>query len=381
MDFEATPDQEALRAGARAFLSQACPPTLVRRAFEGRFDPKAGELWAKMVELDWPALCIPQNHGGLGYGFVELAVVVEELGRVVAPSPFLATLAQFAPMVAEAGSSEQREVWLRPVAQGRITGTVALAEAAGRWDPAAVATTAEPAGSGWVLSGRKSYVLDGCSADEVVVVARRKGSSGSDGLGIFVVAGSAVTARALDVRDPTQPLAELTFAGTEVDADRVLAEPGDDRAALAVRRAVEQATVAMATSVTGTCRAIFDATLQYAKDRYQYGRPIGSFQALKHRLVDMYLALERSSALCYFAAMTIAEDDERRAVAASAAKAAAGECQRLIVQDGLQMHGGIGFTWEHDLHLFLKRAKSGDFLFGPAGVHRAAVARMLGVAA
>jgi alkylation response protein AidB-like acyl-CoA dehydrogenase len=181
------------------------------------------------------------------------------------------------------------------------------------------------------------------------------------------------------VFDPSQPLAELTLTGVEVPEDRVLVEPGDPSAGRSVTRALEESVVAVAAGMNGTCRAIFETTLQYAKDREQYGQPIGAFQAIKHRLVNMYLALERSAALSTYAALTIAEDDDRRSVAVAMAKAAAGDCQRLMVQDGLQLHGGIGFTWENDLQMFLKRAKSGDLLFGTASTHRAAVARLAGV--
>ncbi|MDQ2754865.1 MAG: acyl-CoA dehydrogenase, partial [Actinomycetota bacterium] len=167
--------------------------------------------------------------------------------------------------------------------------------------------------------------------------------------------------------------------GVEVTADRVLVDPGDPAATAVIARAAEEATAAVAASTAGTCRAIFDMTLQYAKDREQFRRPIGSFQALKHRLVDMYLAVERASALASFAALTIAEDDDRRSLAVSAAKAAAGDCQRLVVQEGLQLHGGVGFMWEHDLHLYLKRAKSGDALWGTAVTHRATIGRTLGL--
>jgi alkylation response protein AidB-like acyl-CoA dehydrogenase len=160
-----------------------------------------------------------------------------------------------------------------------------------------------------------------------------------------------------------------------VPAERVLAEPGSADRGLA--RALEAATVALATATAGTCRAIFDMTLAYAKVREQYGKPIGSFQALKHRLADMYLSVERASSLCWFAALTIAEEDPRRAEAAHLAKAAVGECQRLVVGEGLQLHGGIGYTWEHDLHFLLKRAKAGDAMFGNALSHRAALASML----
>jgi alkylation response protein AidB-like acyl-CoA dehydrogenase len=180
--------------------------------------------------------------------------------------------------------------------------------------------------------------------------------------------------------DPTVRVADIALAGVAVDDDAVLAEP-DAGVAAALARVVEHATVAVAVSTVGTCRRIFEMTLEYAKVREQFGRPIGSFQALKHRLADMFLAVERATALAYYAALTIAEDDPRRAEAASLAKAAAGDCQRLLAEDGLQLHGGIGMTWEHDLHFFLKRAKVGEALFGSSVAHRAALARMLSLVA
>lgn len=383
MDFQPTQEQEELRDSVRSVLRQACPPALVREVFEGKaddYDPASGALWKQMTQLDWAALAVPEEFGGLGLGFVELSMVVEEMGRVVAPSPFVATVTQFVPMVREVASPERADAFLRPVAEGRGTGALALAEpGTGRWDADSVQTTARRDGSGWILDGRKSWVLDGATADEIVVVARTQGTTGPDGIGVFVVPGRTVPSRALPVIDPTQPLAELTFEGVEVGAERVLAEPGSPAAWRSINRALGEATACLAAGINGTCRTIFDTTLQYAKDREQYGRPIGSFQALKHRLVEMYMALERSTALAAFAALTIFEEDDRREVAVSMAKAAAGDCQRLIVQDGLQLHGGIGFTWENDLHLYLKRAKSGDFLFGSARHHRAAVARLMGV--
>ncbi len=179
--------------------------------------------------------------------------------------------------------------------------------------------------------------------------------------------------------DPTTPLADLALDGVTVPPDRVLVAPGAAGVAGALDRAGQEATVALAAATVGACRAIFERTVDYAKVREQYGRPIGSFQALKHRLADMYLAVERATALCYFAALTIAEDDPRRAEAVSMAKAAAGECQLLLVQDGIQLHGGIGVTWENDLHFLVKRALAGDALYGNAVHHRGRLARMLGL--
>lgn len=372
MDFEFTDEQLALRENARAVLASTCPPAVPRAVHEGSGDGAA--LWSTLAELDWPALGIPEEHGGLGLGPLEVGIVVEELGRAAAPSPFLATVTQLVPLLLEAGATDL----LPGVAAGTTTGAVALAED-GAWTVDAVRTTARRTGGGWVLDGTKSHVLDGASADHLAVIARLGGSVGTAGVGAFVVPRAAVDAAPRAVIDPTLPIATVTLAGVEAGDDAVLLEPGDPAAARAIERALHESVTAMALSTTATCRRIFEMTLDYAKEREQFGRPIGSFQALKHRLADLYLAVERASALAYFAALTIAEDDDRRAVASSMAKAAAGECQRLVVRDGLQLHGGIGFTWEHDLHLFLKRAKAGDLLLGTAAAHRARLAQLLGL--
>jgi alkylation response protein AidB-like acyl-CoA dehydrogenase len=381
MDLELSEDESDLRDNVRAVLGNVCPPAAVRAVFEGKGDATA--IWARMVELGWPALAIAEDHGGLGMGFVEVALVAEELGRTVVPGPFLATVTQFAPAVRElgerAGGAPLAGELLGRIAAGEVTGTVALAES-GRWDPVAVEATATRSASdgGWVLHGDKEAVLDGDRADKVLVVARAPGTTGRDGLGAFVVAGAELTATPRSVVDPTLPLADLGLDGVSVPADRVLAAPGTPGVAVALDRAGQEAVVALAASIAGACRAIFEQTVEYAKVREQYGRPIGSFQALKHRMADMYLTVERATSLCYFAALTIAEEDPRRAEAAAMAKAAAGECQRLVVKDGLQLHGGIGMTWENDLHFLLKRAMAGDALYGNAGHHRSRLAEMLG---
>lgn len=384
MDLELNDDQLALRDTARTVLARACPPTLVRRCFDGgdqagdAIDP-VGALWRTLVELDWPALGVPADFDGIGLGPVEVAVVVEEMGRVVAPGPFLATATHLVPLLREVaalpGPTPTGPVGdtLAAVARGERTGTLAVAEG-GRWELEAMRTTAQRDGDGWVLDGTKSHVVDGATADEVAIVAR-----GEAGIGVFLVAGGRSTATVPTVIDPTLPIAHLRLDGVHVEPDRVLVEPGDPRAADLVRRAVEEATVMLALSTVATCRAIFERTLAYAKEREQFGRPIGSFQALKHRLADCYLAVERATALCWYAVSAVAEDDAERTVATSMAKAVAGECQALLVRDGLQLHGGVGYTWEHDLHLELKRALTGSLLFGTTATHRARLAHLLGL--
>ena len=376
MDFEFTEEQLGLRDNIRSVLTGACPTSLVRAIYD---EGATGEgLWKQMVDLYWPAIGIAEEHGGLGLGFIETGILAEELGRAVAPGPLLATVTQFVPLVREAGSDAQRGRFLAAVADGSSIGTVAWTET-GAWESASVRAVARRDGDSWVVSGTKRFVFDAGSADEIAVVARAERTTGTDGLGVFVVPAADVAIVATPLIDRTLQVFDVTFAETRIPEDRVLVAPGDGRAARAIERAGEAATVAMALSTVGTCRAIFEMTLQYAKDRVQYDRPIGSFQALKHRLADVFLEVERATSLAYYAALTIAEDDERRSVAVAMAKAAAGDCERLTVQEGLQLHGGIGFTWEHDLHFFLKRAKAGGALWGTAAHHRAQIARRLGL--
>jgi alkylation response protein AidB-like acyl-CoA dehydrogenase len=370
MDLELSEDEAALRDNVRTVLAGICPSAVVRSAYEGG-DPRP-TVWRQMVELGWPALTIAEEHGGLGLGFVEQVLVAEELGRAVVPSPLLATATQFTPAIQALGGPAS-EATLAAVAAGELTGALALAED-GRWDPATVRASARREGDGWVLDGAKRAVLDGATADRIVVIAR-----GADGLGAFVLERGAARAEARTVLDPTMPVADLHLEGVVVGPEGVLARPGEPDVERRLHRCVEQAVVAVAAMTVGACRRLFEETIEYAKTREQYDRPIGSFQALKHRMADMYLSVERATALVYFAALTSAEDAPERSLAAAAAKSAAGDCQQLVVQEGLQLHGGIGYTWEHDLHFLLKRAKAGDALFGNAVVHRAGLADLLGL--
>jgi alkylation response protein AidB-like acyl-CoA dehydrogenase len=373
---EFTPEQDELRDAVRAVLAGECPMSLVREVVEK--GAPADALWARMVALGWPALTVPESAGGLGMGAVELAVVVEELGRAVAPGPFVPTVTQFAPVVAEAGTPEQQEGFLGAIASGELTATLALVETHGAVNPAGVTATAEPDGRGFVLHGEKTMVVEAVAVDEIAVVARRPGTDGDEGVGAFVVPRTELAVEPVDPLDPSRPLARVTLDGARVEPDRVLGAPGPVTTA-AIRRAVDVAVTAVAIEIVGAAQAIFDVTLAYAKEREQFGVPIGSFQAIKHKFADMLIALERARATSYFAALTIAEDDGRRALAASMAKAAAGDCSARLAKEGIQIHGGIGYTWEHDMHLYVRRVKSNAVLFGNAAQHRARVADLIGM--
>ncbi len=369
MEFEFTDDQLELQRAVRELLDAEAPPELARTVADAEgAQPAIKAFWQTLVGLDWPAMALPEQVGGLGFGWVELAIVLEELGRHAAPGPFMATLTQFAPLVTEAASPEQAASWLAPVAEGRTTGTVALDEGAGTWEPAQIQAAAHRNGDELVLSGTKHYVVDGATADEVAVAVRL-----DDGLRVVLVPATAVHAAEVLPIDPGVRHATVDFDGVRVPADRLL---GDGDATEAVRRALEESVTAVAAATVGACQHIFDIINAHAKERIQFGVPIGSFQAVKHKLVDMYRDIERARVLVYYAALTLAEDHPDRTLAASMAKAAAGEAQRRCVQDGLQLAGGIGFTWEHDLHLFLRRAKVGELHFGSAAHHRRKVARL-----
>ena len=376
MELEFTVDQEELRGSIHAVLTNESPVSLARTIVEDGARPT--ELWSTMVELGWPALTIAEEHGGIGLGMLEAAILAEELGRVITPGPLLATVSQFVPAIRETGTAEQQAHLLGHVAAGEMTGSLAIAELSGSFDPAAVNATVTLDGDYAVLSGEKRFVVEGDAVDELVVVARIGGQPGDDGVRAVLVPVASTTTELLDAFDGSRRLVQVTLDGVRVERDRVLGDP-DASAAPAVRRALEEATVCLALEMVGTAQTIFDITLDYAKQREQFGVPIGSFQAIKHKFADMMIALERARSLGYFAALTIAEDDSRRTSATSVAKAAAGDCQRLLAKEGIQIHGGIGYTWEHDMHLYVKRAKSLEPLFGSTITHRAHIADLLGV--
>ena len=360
MDFELDDDQRALQDTARGIIDKECSLAFVRSVIDDGADPTG--WWDTMVGLYWPALAIGEQYGGLGLGWLELAILLEELGRAVDPSPYLATTTQFAAAVRHCGDAAQAERWLSAVAAGSVTGALAFG---------AATVTATPTATGWRLDGTVADVVDGSRAAEIAVVA-----TAPDGVGVFVVevaaAGAALTAERIPAYDYTAHIATLRLDGVVVDADRRLA--GTDVAA-GVALATEEATLGWAVTTVGACQRILELTVDYVKERHQFGVPIGSFQAVKHKAVDMYVNVERARALCQYAAQTIVEHDARRSTAISMAKAAAGDCQQVLFQHGFQLFGGMGFTWENDLQMALRRAKLGIALFGSTKEHRRRVAQ------
>jgi alkylation response protein AidB-like acyl-CoA dehydrogenase len=365
VDFELDEDQLHLQSSAAEVLAKECPPSYLRAVMAGTADP--AELWTTLAGLDWPGLAIPDELGGVGLSAVELAIVVEQLGYVSDPTPLVATTTQFVPVVQACGDVEQQQRFVGAVAGEAATGTLALAGADGHWDPGSPAVSANQVGESWDLQGTASFVVDGDRADAIAVWAATV-----DGPQAFVVPGRAVEARRTPSFDQTLHVAEVTFDGVSVGDDRRLAGAN---ACEGFERALDEAVTGVAATMVGACQRVLDMVIDYVREREQFGVPIGSFQAVKHKVVDMYMAIERARALAQFAALTIAEDDDRRTITASMAKAAAGDAQRIVFQHGIQLFGGIGFTWENDLHLYVRRAKAGELLFGGADDHRERIGR------
>src|SRR5579859_828149 len=374
MDFAFSEEQEMLRKSARDFLAKECPPKVVRRLIEGEdaYDPT---LWKKIAELGWTALGIPEQHGGVGT-FLDLVVVLEEAGRALLPGPFFATMGLAVPAVIESGSEAHKREVLGAIAAGDARATLALTEPPGRWDATGIGLKAARSGGGWRLDGVKLFVPDAQHADFVVVAARTRGE-GEDGVSLFLVKGrpKGMTVSPLKTLDMTRRWSEIRFDGVELGPDALMGAA--DNAWPRLKRALEWATAAMCAEMVGGEQKVLETSTEYAKTRQQFGKPIGIYQAVSHKLADMLVLAESSKSATYYAAWAVEADAPDRSLAASMAKAYVSDAYRKIAGDGIQVHGGIGFTWEHDMHLYFKRAKASEVTLGDATYHRELVAQAL----
>jgi alkylation response protein AidB-like acyl-CoA dehydrogenase len=373
MDFNLSKPQRLLKESAREFLARECGPGRVRALMEieTAHDEK---LWGALADQGWTGLTLPEEHGGAELGLVELAAVAEETGRACLPGAFLSTLTAAA-LIERAGSAEQQAKYLAPIAAGELKATVAILEEGANWDldgAGAAALKAERDGDGFTLSGRKLFVPDAGVAGLIVCVARDR-----QGLALLPVARGAfgLSVKATPSMDATRKLYEVAFEGVKVKTADALGADGDARGAL--RGALEVATVALCAEMVGGMQWVLDTTVEYAKTRQQFGRPIGAYQAVQHQCADMLLMTESARSATYYAAWVLNEGDPQASVAVSVAKAYCSDAFREVCNRGVQVHGGIGFTWEHDLQLYYKRSKSSETLFGDATFHRERIARLV----
>jgi alkylation response protein AidB-like acyl-CoA dehydrogenase len=371
VNFAYSEEQEELRRTVRAFLDQKSPEAEVRRLMEtdDGIDPA---VWSQMAEqLGLQGLHIPEEFGGSGFGYVELCIVLEEMGRRLLVAPFFSSVVLAANTLLESGDDAAKKELLPGIASGETIATLALTEDNGRWDETGITLRATQGANGWTLDGAKSFVIDGALADLILVAARTDA-----GVSIFAVPGDApgLTRTRLATMDLTRKQAKLDFAGTPA---RLI---GTDGAGWPVLETVlDLVNVALVNESVGGAQEVLETAVQYAKDRVQFGRPIGSFQAIKHKCADMLLEVESSKSAAYYAASCAAERTDELPTTACLAKAYVGEAYFHTAAENIQVHGGIGFTWEHSAHLYFKRAKSSELLFGDPAYHREMLAQRLGL--
>ncbi len=370
MNFAFTEEQEQLRQFVRSFLEDKSSEAAVRE----QMDTEQGydeAVWSQMAEqLGLQSLIVPEEHGGQGFTFVELGVVLEEMGRALLCAPFFSgVLATSA--VLNSGDDEAKAAYLPGIASGETIAALAFTEESGKWDESGITMEASASGDGHTLSGGKSFVIDGHTAN-LIIVAARTGA----GVSLFAVEGDAsgLTREALSTMDQTRKQAKLTFDNTPA---KLIGTDGGGWDVMST--VLDLGAVALAAEQVGGAQFVLEMAVQYAKDRVQFGRPIGSFQAIKHKCADMLLEVESAKSAAYYGLWCAAEMNDELPSVASLAKSYCSEAYFHAAAENIQIHGGIGFTWEHPAHLYFKRAKSSELMFGDPAYHREQLAQRIGL--
>jgi alkylation response protein AidB-like acyl-CoA dehydrogenase len=371
MNFAFTDEQEELRKTVRAFLDAKSPESAVREQME----TEAGydeAVWRQMAEqMGLQGLSIPEEFGGSGFTFIELGIVLEEMGRSLLCAPFFSTVVFAANVLLHSGDDAAKKDFLPGIASGETIATVAFTEPVGRWDEAGIEMEATASGDGWTLSGTKMFVLDGHTANLILVAARTP-----QGVSLFAVDGDAsgLTRTALSTMDQTRKQARLECESTP---GRLIGTEGDGWNVLS--KVLDLVAIGLAAEQVGGAQKVLDMAVEYAKVRVQFGRPIGSFQAIKHKCADMLLEVESAKSAAYYGMWCASELNDELPSVASLAKAYCSEAYFHAAAENIQIHGGIGFTWEHPAHLYFKRAKSSELLFGDPTYHRELLAQRIGI--
>ena len=371
VSYAPTEELDLIRSTARQYLAEHVDIERVRDLMmsdEGH-DP---DIWTEMADMGWTGLSIPEEHGGAGFGAVEMGVLLEEMGRTVTPGPFFASAVLATATVQQLATDEQRARLLPALASGERIGTLAIFESPRDWAPDNPSTKATRSGDGWMINGRKRTVLAGSTANLILVTART-----DDGVDVFGVDpdSDGLTIEREPALDPTRRQAAVELDSVEVSETARL---GTTDATEGLRRVLQLASAALAAEQVGGAQACMEMAVDYAKSRYQFGRPIGSYQAIKHRCANMLMKVEHAKSAAYYAAR-VTEDSGELALAAPLAAGVASEAYVWVAGENIQVHGGIGFTWEHDAHIYLKRAKASSLLLGTAHHHRDLLGRAIGI--
>ena len=370
MTFAFTDEQNELRSTAARFLEEKSSSEKVRELMETENGFEEA-TWKQIADLGWLGMSIPEEYGGVGFGAVETMVLMEEMGKKLFCAPFFSSIILGANAILNAATEDQKKELLPGISEGTTRAALAFVEPNGKWELEGIELEAAESGGNWTLTGSKSYVVDGHTATLLIIAAKTGGD-----VSLFTVDPDAegVTRTALQTLDMTRKQAKIDFANTPA---KLLGEKG--KGAEALTRTLDQAAALLSAEMVGGAQACLDASTTYAKERYQFGRPIGSFQAIKHKCANMLMEVEMSRSAAYYAGWAAAEDPEELSLAASLAKAYCSDAFFHAAAENIQIHGGIGFTWEHDAHLYFRRAKSSEIYLGDATYHRELVAQKLGV--
>jgi 3-oxocholest-4-en-26-oyl-CoA dehydrogenase beta subunit len=376
MNFELDEEQIMLKTSARDFLDKECPKRLVRAMMEDEagYSP---ELWKKMADLGWMGLVFPEKYGGVGSSFLDLAVLLAECGRALVPGPLIPTIVLVGRPILAAGSETQKGYFLPKIASGQLVATLALLEESAGLEAADISMTATRSGDRYLLNGTKLFVPYANVADYFLCVVRTDMSVDAEsGISLLLVDARLPGIRTEILKTMTgDKLCEITFEDVVVPEGSVLGEVNHGWAIMS--RVLDEAQVAESAWMTGGAQWAMDTSIEYAKNRIAFGRPIGSFQAIQHKLANVALGVEGATSILYYAAWAITENHPDASIASSMAKSWCGEAYKQATFDGIQIHGGIGYTWDHDMHLYLKRAKACEVAFGDSDYHREKVAQML----
>src|SRR4029453_6632519 len=377
MNFGFNEEQELLRSTARKFFDNECSSETVRKLMDSP-EGMTPDLWKKLAEQGWLGLIVPDEHGGMGLGIVDLVVLMEEMGRAVVPGPFFSTVLLGGLAILEGGTEAQKKAWLPRLASGDARATLAWMEPTADLGARGITLPATAKGGSHTLNGTKLFVHDAHTADVLVVAARTAtGKTSEEGISLFLVPkGSAgLTVTLLPTMDQTRKPCEVTFKDVAVGPDALMGQAGAGWAPLA--RVIDRATVGLCAEMCGGAQKVLDMTVEYAKIRQAFGRPIGSYQGVKHKAAEMLVDVENSKSITYYAAWAMDEGVAEGPLAVSMAKAYVSDAYRRVSGAGSKLPDGIGFTWEHDLHLYFKRAKGSEFTFGDATYHRERVAQLV----
>ena len=378
MDFGLGEEQVMLKTSARDFLENECPKRLVREMMDDEkgYSP---ELWKKMAAQGWMGLSFPEEYGGAGMGYLDLAVLLEEMGRALVPGPFVPTVVLAGRPILAAGSDEQKKQFLPKIAGGDTIMTLALFEPNGSLEASGVTVEAYPSGDDFIIEGSKLFVPDAHVADYILCAARTKdGPDKEDGITLFLIDATTAGIHPIVLKTMTgEKLCEVIFRNVAVPRANILGELHQGWPI--IKQLLKEATVAECAWMTGGARYAMETAVAYAKERVQFGVPIGSFQIIQHKCVDMLAKVEGATSITYYAAWAVAENDSQSTLATSMAKAYCSDIYTAVTAESIQIHGGIGFTWDCDMHLYFKRAKSSEVAYGDGDYHREEVANILNI--